>query len=193
MCIRDRRNTAASSAVVALGQTATVAPLSKKIPRRAVARVLAVDPLATEPPSNATQEGSARGKVPAWHTLLHDEMELADLATPPRVRCRSEPATWKTQLPSFWELPRGDLAEGDMEHIECVRPVCRTREISSETERPDMSVYAGTPRAGKITAGNTAEAAAQARPPRWCSTWKGCRSECIETRMLYFFEECAEV
>ena len=125
--------------------------------------------------------------------MLHDEMESADLATGPLVRCPSEPAIWKTQLPSFWKLPRGDTAEGDMEHIEGVRPVCRTREISPETERPDMPVYAGTPRAGKVTAAITADAAAQARPPRWCRAGNGGRFGSTDERRKHYFDRAVEV
>ena len=136
-------NTAASSAVLAPGQTGAVEPLPKKMPRSAVSRASAVDPLATVPPPNGTQEGSGRGQGPGCHTLLHDEMESADLATGPMLRC--------------------------------------------------MSVYAGTPRAGKVTAAITADAAAQARPPRWCRAGNGGRFGSTDERNRYYFDKSVEV
>ena len=162
-----------------------------------------MDPLATVPPRSGTQQGSGRGQGPGWHTLLQEEMEFADLATAPPggfmrglARSPSEPEIWKTQLPAFWGLPRGGAADSDVEQLEGVRPVYRTRENSPETERGDGSacgpVSAVTTRTGKVTEATTAEAAAQARPPRWCRAGKGGRFGSNEERKRYY-EKSVEV
>jgi hypothetical protein len=147
-----------------------------------------MDPLATVPP-----QGSGRGQGPGWHTLLQEEMEFADLATAPPggfmtglARSPSEPEMWKTQLPEFWGLPREGTAGRDVEQFEGVRPKYRTRGNSTETERGD-----GSTRTGKVI--DTAEAAAQARPARWCRAGKGGRFGSNDERKRFYFEKSVEV
>ena len=214
-------NTAASTAVVAPGQTAALAatchsvdafdsphtapaPLTKNLPRHTVAMAAGMDLMATVPPGTGTQQESGRGQGPGWHTLLHEEMHSADLATAPPggfmgslPHSPSEPAIWKTQLPAYWGLLRRQTAAGDVEHYGGVTPVYRTRENSPAAERGDGSacwqVTERSPRTGVDAGVTTAEAAAQARPPRWGRAGKGGRFGSNDERKRYYFEKSVEV